>query len=183
MASWTFEPGHTAAAFKARHMMVTWVRGHFKNVRGTMNFDIDNPNKMSVDIEIDASEISSGVKMRDDHLKSADFLDVENHPLITFKGDQLKQVGADAFKLTGDLMIRGTTKKITLDVQYLGQWQTPFWVDGKDLGPKQRLGFMAWTQLNRHDFGVSWNDTMDKGGVVVSDELELTIDVEALLDE
>ncbi|MBV7336668.1 YceI family protein [Chloroflexi bacterium TSY] len=180
---WTFEPGHTAAEFSARHMMVSNVRGHFKNVEGTVEIDPDNPTDIAVEVTIRAKEIWSGEPDRDEHLRSADFLDADNYPEITFKGDRVKLISENEFLLTGDLTIRGVTHEVTLDTHYLGQWDTPFWEDGMDKGPLKRAGFIAKTRINRHDFGVSWNDVLDKGGVVVSDQVDITIDVEALLDQ
>lgn len=183
MAKWTFEPGHTAAEFCARHMMVTYVRGCFKNIHGTLEFDPENPRHSSVEAIINAKELWSGESYRDAHLRSADFLDVDNYPEITFKGNQVELIGDHDARVTGDLTIRGVTRKATLDVRYLGQWQTPWWEDGMDKGPKTRAGFVATTRINRHDFGVSWNSVLDKGGVVVSDDVDITIDAEAILDE
>lgn len=183
MAKWTFEPGHTAAEFRTRHMMVTWVRGHIKNVHGTMNFDPENPANSSLEINMNAKELWSGDADRDAHLRGADFLDVENHPTITFKGNQVEQTGGNHYKVTGDLTLRGVTRKATLDVHYLGQWETPYWVDGADKGPITRAGFLATAVINRHDFGVNWNATMEKGGLVVGNEVFITIDVEALLEK
>jgi polyisoprenoid-binding protein YceI len=181
MARWILEPGHTAAEFSARHMMVTNVRGHFKNVQGAITFDPANPGAASVEITIDAAGIWTGEPARDAHLRSADFLDVENHPTITFKGNEVQVIGENEAKLTGDLTIRGVTRKATLDVRYLGQWQTPWWEDGMDKGPKTRAGFVATTTINRHDFGVSWNAPLEKEGVVVGSTVEITIDAEAIL--
>jgi polyisoprenoid-binding protein YceI len=183
MARWTFEPGHTAAEFRARHMMVTYVRGHFKGVHGRLDFGLENPRNSSVEVRIDARNIWTGVKERDDHLRSADFLDVEHHPEITFKGNQVDLKGEHDFAVTGNLTIRGVTRQATLEVTYLGEWLTPWWEDGVDKGPRRRAGFLATTQINRHDFGVSWQDTMDRGGIVVGDEIDITIDVEAILED
>ncbi|HEY3305896.1 MAG TPA: YceI family protein [Candidatus Binatia bacterium] len=183
MAKWFFEPRHTAAEFSVRHMMVTFVRGHFKNVHGTLVFDPANPRAASVEVAIDAAGIWTGEADRDAHLKSADFLDVEKHPKITFKGNRVELVGANEAVLTGELTIRGVTRTVPLRVQYLGQWQTPWWEDGVDKGPKTRAGFVATTSINRHDFGVSWNGTLDRGGVVVGNRVEITIDAEAILQE
>jgi len=182
MAKWFFEPGHTAAEFKARHMMVSWVRGHFKDVHGTLEWDPENPGAASVEATIDARKLWSGETDRDAHLKSADFLDVENHPTISFRGNRVELCGADYARLRGDLTIRGVTKPVTLDVRYLGRWQTPWWEDGVDKGPKTRVGFVATTRINRHDFGVNWNGALDRGGVVVSDDVDITIDAEAILE-
>ena len=183
MARWEFEPGHTAAEFRAKHMMVTWVRGLFKDVHGVVELDFDNPTGSSFEAEIDATKLWTGEPERDAHLRSADFFDVEHHPRITFKSTGVKQVGSVLYKVTGDLTIREVTRPVTLDVQYLGQWETPYWVDGANKGTMHRAGFSATTRINRHDFGVSWNDQLDKGGVVVSDEVFVSLDVEAILAE
>jgi len=183
MAKWFFEPGHTAAEFSVRHMMVTFVRGHFKNVHGTLVFDPVNPSAASVEVTIDAAGIWTGEADRDAHLRSADFLDVEKHPKITFKGKQVELASASEAVLTGELTIRRVTRAVPLRVQYLGQWQTPWWEDGVDKGPKTRAGFVGTTSINRHDFGVSWNGSLDRGGVVVGNTVEITIDAEAILQE
>ena len=186
MATWFFEPGHTAAMFRARHMMVTYVRGHFKNVSGSLVFDPENPAKSSADVTMDAGTIWTGQPQRDAHLRSADFLDVENHPRITFRGDQVAVAAACDYILRGALTIRGVSREVELNVRYLGQWRTSWWEekDGKwiDKGPKVRAGFVAKARINRHDFGVSWNDVVDKGGVVVGNMIDITIDAEAILE-
>jgi polyisoprenoid-binding protein YceI len=183
MAKWSFEPGHTAAEFRARHMMVTCVRGHFKDVHGSLEFNPESPRNSLVEVKIDARKIWTGVKERDDHLRSTDFLDAENFPEITFKGNQVEVNGEHDFVVTGDLTIRGVTRKAILNVSYLGQWETPWWEDGIDKGPKTRAGFLGTTRINRQDFGVSWQSTMDQGGIVVGNEIDITIDVEAVLED
>lgn len=182
MARWTFEPGHTAASFCVRHMMVSWVRGHFKNVHGRLEFDPQDPLRSSTEVTINAGDIWTGEPERDAHLRSADFLDVESHPTITFRGNKTEQIGENHFRITGALTLRGVTRPATLEVDYLGQWQTPFWEGGMDKGPTTRAGFLATTRLNRHDFGVSWNAPLDRGGVVVGHDVYVTIDVEAILE-
>jgi polyisoprenoid-binding protein YceI len=182
MARWFFEPGHTAAEFCARHMMVTYVRGHFKNVRGTLEFDESDPASGSVEATIDARGLWTGEPDRDAHLRSADFLDVERHPEIRFRGSAVQRVGALDWKVKGELTIRGVTRPATLDVHYLGRWSTPWWEGGVDKGPRIRAGFVATTAINRHDFGVSWNAALDRGGAVVGDEVQITIDAEAILE-
>jgi len=181
MAKWFFEPGHTAAEFCVRHMMVTYVRGHFKNVHGTLFFDPANPRAASVEVTIDAAGIWTGEADRDAHLKSADFLDVEHHPKITFKGDRVEVIGENDAVVTGELTIREITRTVALRVHYLGQWQTPWWEDGVDKGPKTRAGFIATTTINRLDFGVSWNARLENEGLVVGTTVEITIDAEAIL--
>jgi polyisoprenoid-binding protein YceI len=182
MTTWTFEPGHTAAEFCVRHMMVTNVRGHFKNVHGTLEFNPDNPHDFSVEVTIDVGELSSGDPDRDGHLKSADFLDVDNYPEIIFKGNQAEIMGAHDYAVTGDLTIRGVTRQAILDVNFLGRWETPWWEGDEDKGPKTRAGFVAKTKINRHDFGISWNSELEKGGIVVGNTVEITIDAEAILE-
>ena len=182
MAKWTFEPGHTAAEFRARHMMVTWVRGHFKNIHGTLEFEPENPSESSVEAVIDAKGIWTGEPERDTHLRSADFLDVEKYPEIRFRGREVELLGERDGKVTGELTIRGVTRRVTLEVRWLGSWQTPWWEDGVDKGPKTRVGFVATTRINRHDFGVSWNSALDKGGIVVGNDVDITLDAEAIFD-
>lgn len=182
MAEWFFEPGHTAAEFCARHMMVTHVRGHFKNVHGKLRFDPLRPHDSRVEVHIDAKTLWTGEPDRDAHLRSADFLDVEHYPTITFAGDKVEIVGDHDYILTGKLTIRGVTRTVPLKVRYLGQWQTPWWEGNVDMGPKTRAGFLAETTINRHDFGVSWNSALDKGGIVVGSEVAITIDAEAILE-
>jgi len=180
MATWIFEPGHTEAEFQARHMMVTWVRGLFKDIHGRLEFDWNSCLEATFEGEIDATKIWTGEAERDAHLRSADFFDVENHPAIVFGGRFTKRTGDMQFKAEAELTIRGTTQAVPLDVSYLGQWETPFWVGDENRGTMRRVGFEACTRLNRHDFGVSWQDQLPGGGVVVSDEIEISLDIEAI---
>ena len=180
---WCFEPGHTAAEFCVRHMMVTYVRGHFKDVHGRLTFDPASPQHSSVEIEIDAGKLWTGEPNRDAHLRSADFLDVEHFPTINFRSREVNLLGDHDYLVLGDLSIRGVTRPCILRVTYLGQWQTPWWENGVDKGPKTRAGFMATTKIHRKDFGVSWNAPVERGGSVVGDLVEITIDAEAILEE
>ncbi|MER5931700.1 YceI family protein [Streptomyces sp. NPDC002054] len=179
---WFFEPGHTAAEFRARHMMVTYVRGQLKNVHGLLEVDPDHPEKGRVEATVDATGVYTGEPQRDAHLRSADFFDVEHHPTWTFVGSRIDQMSGTEFEVTGDLTVRGVTRPVTFDVIYLGQWDTPWWEEGQNLGPRRRSGFIATTRINRHDFGVSWNDVVDRGGVVVGAMVDVVVDVEAVLD-
>ena len=174
MARWRFEPGHTAAEFCVRHMMVTYVRGHFKNIPGELEFDPAKPEEGSVELEIDAAGLWSGEPDRDAHLRSSDFLDVEKHPQITFRSTKVEPTARNEYKVTGNLTIRGVTKTVTLDVRFLGQGKSPF--------ADTRVGFSAHTVINRHDFGVSWNSPMQDAGVVVGDDVIITVDAEAILE-
>jgi polyisoprenoid-binding protein YceI len=182
LARWFFEPGHTAAEFCVRHMMVTYVRGHFKNIRGRLNFDAASAKNSSVEVEIDAGGLWTGEPDRDAHLRSADFLDVEHFRTITFRSREVNLLGDHDYSALGDLTIRGVTRPCKLKVTYLGQWQTPWWEDGVDKGPRTRAGFLATTTIDRHDFGVSWNSRLDRGGIVVGGLVEITIDAEAILE-
>jgi polyisoprenoid-binding protein YceI len=177
MPTWIFEPGHTAAEFCVRHMMVTWVRGHFKNVHGSLEFDPDNPASLSMELTIAASDIWTGESQRDEHLRSADFLDVASYPTITFKSTRAGRAGAIEYNLTGDLIIRGVTQPVTLDLRYLGRWRTPY-----NDARVTRVGFTGVAKINRLDFGVNWNSSMENGGVVVGSDVLITVDVEAILD-
>jgi polyisoprenoid-binding protein YceI len=181
MATWIFEPGHTEVEFRARHMMVTWVRGLFKDVHGRMELDWDRCLETTFTGEIDAAAIWTGEPARDLHLRSADFFDVENHPKISFTGGFAERTGSTTFKGEVDLTIRGVTRRVALDVSSLGEWKTPFWVGEENRGELRRTGFEATARINRHDFGVAWQDEIPGGGVVVSNEIDLTIDVEAIL--
>jgi polyisoprenoid-binding protein YceI len=115
-------------------------------------------------------------------MRSADFFDVENHPTITFSGRLIERIGDIDFKAEAELTIRAITRQVVMDVSYLGQWKTPFWVGDENKGTLTRIGFEAKTRVNRHDFGVSWQDQIPDGGVVVSNEIEITLDIEAILD-
>ena len=182
MARWVFEPGHTAAEFCVRHMMVTHVRGHFKNVHGMLEFDPARPDASRVEATIDAQGLWSGDPDRDAHLRSADFLDVEHFPEITFKSSAVLMMSPNEALVSGSLTIRGVTKPVSLDTHYLGQWETPWWEGGVDRGPKTRAGFVATTRIDRHDFGVSWNSPLARGGLVVGHQVLITIDAEAILE-
>ena len=146
MAIWIFEPGHTEAEFRARHMMVTWVRGLLKDIHGRLELDWERCLNATFEGVIDATGVWTGEPNRDAHLRSADFVDVENHPKITFTGTFTERSGADAFKGDVELTIRGTTRTVPLDIAYLGEWKTPFWVGdenrasfaGSGLRPRRR---------------------------------------------
>jgi polyisoprenoid-binding protein YceI len=126
--------------------------------------------------------VYTGEPTRDAHLRSADFFDVAHHPTWAFVATRVAQLSATEFDVTGDLTVRGVTRPVTLNVTYLGQWDTPWWENGRNLGPRRRAGFAATTRVNRHDFAVSWNDVVDRGGVVVSDMIDVAVDVEAVLE-
>ncbi len=172
MATWTFEPGHTAAEFCVRHMMVTFVRGHFKNVRGRLEFDPERPESGSVEIEMDAARLWTDEPERDEHLRSEHFFDVERHPRITFRSTAVECVAGTEFKVKGDLTIRGVTRPVTLDVTYDGEITDPW--------GNRRRGFTADGVLYRKDFGMTWNQILDAGGVLVGDKIKITLNIEAV---
>ncbi len=175
MPRWTLNQAHTAAEFCVRHMMITFVRGHFKNIGGTLDFDPDRPQEARVEVRIEAATLWSGEPERDDHLRSEDFLDVARYPAIAFRSTRVDPAARNEYTVTGDLTIRGVSRPVTLDVRYLGQGRSPF--------DDTRVGFTATTRIDRHDFGASWNADMQDGGVVVGDEVFITIDAEAELVE
>jgi polyisoprenoid-binding protein YceI len=180
MATWIFEPGHTELGFRARHMMVTWVRGLFKDIHGKLEFDWKRCLETTFEGEVDAGRIWTGEPTRDDHLRSADFFDVQNHPRITFSGRFVERTGDIDFKATADVTIRGNTRTVEFGVSYLGEWAAPFWVGDENRGSMRRIGFTGLTKVNRHDFGVSWQDRIPGGGVVVGNEIEVVLDVQAI---
>ena len=183
MPTWIFEPGHTEAEFRARHMMVTWVRGLFKDIRGSVEWDREHCEQTSFRGRMDATRLWSGEPDRDAHLRSPDFFDTDTHPDITFQGRFSERVGDNDFKALAQLTMRGTTGEVPLDVTHLGQWATPFWVGDENRGTMRRIGFEARGRLDRTDWGVSWNDQLPGGGVVASNLIDLTLDVEAILLE
>jgi len=183
MAIWILEPGHTAIEFRARHMMVTWVRGHFKDVQGRLDFDWDHCLAATFEGETDTAKLWTGQPERDAHLRSADFFDVDNHPTLSFAGRFTERTGATQFRAVADVTIRGNTHAVDFDLDYLGQWETPFWVGDENRGTLRRIGFTGHTRVNRHDFGVSWQDQLPGGGLLVSDMVVLTLDAEAILEE
>ena len=154
MATWIFEPGHTEAEFRARHMMVTWVRGLFKDIHGQLELDWERCLEASFEGEIDATGIWTGEPARDAHLRSADFFDVENHPRMSFAGRFTERTASTTFKGQVDLTIRGVTHAVPLDIAYLGEWRTPFWEGDENQGDIRRIGFEATARIDRRDFGV-----------------------------
>jgi polyisoprenoid-binding protein YceI len=180
MTEWTFEPGHTSAQFRARHMMVTNVRGHFQEVTGEMTFDPDDVSKGSVRAEIDTSSLCSGDQARDEHLTSADFLHAEEYPKIRYEGEEVEEQGCSEFVVHGELTIRGITRAVPLETCFLGIRETGYWDGEADQGPVRRAGFQATAQINRHEFNVDWQNELPGGGFVVGETVWITLDVEAL---
>jgi polyisoprenoid-binding protein YceI len=171
--TYQIDPSHSQANFTVKHMMVSKVHGTFHKLSGTIDYDEKAPEKTVVNAEIDASSVSTGDAKRDGHLKTPDFFDVANHPKIIFKSKKVTSSGPGKFSVLGDLTLRGVTKEVTLDVEGFDHAQASPW------GTINR-GATATTKINRKDFGVSWQKDLDKGGVVVSDEVQITLEIEAV---
>ncbi|HXR32845.1 MAG TPA: YceI family protein [Verrucomicrobiae bacterium] len=172
--TWQIDPQHSSAQFGVTHLMISTVRGEFHGVKGTVALDDQDITRSTVNVTIDATSVDTREPDRDKHLKSPDFLDVANHPAITFKSTKVEQVSPGELKVTGDLTIRGVTKQVVLNVD--GP-KAPI----KDPWGLQRSAVSATAKINRQDFGVSWNKTLDSGGVVVSDDVRITLDVEMFI--
>lgn len=169
--TWALDPAHTGVQFKVRHLMVSYVRGDLEKVSGTIVYDEQDVSRSSADITIDAASINTRVEKRDRHLRSPDFLDIEKYPVITFQSKKVVKGGNGKLRMTGDLTIHGTTREVELSVE----GPTPAI---KDPQGKTRVGGFASTMINRKDYGLTWNKALETGGVVVGDEVEITIDIE-----
>ena len=173
MSVWKIDSAHANANFAVRHMMVSTVRGRLGKVEGELHFDPENPNNASVEVSIDAATIDTGIVDRDNHLRSADFLDVEKFPEIKFKSTKVKVTSDNEGKVYGDLTIRGVTRPAMLDVKYLGLSTNP-------MNDTQTVGFEATTRINREDWGLNWNLALETGGWLVGKDIKITLDVEAV---
>jgi polyisoprenoid-binding protein YceI len=170
-SSWQIDPNHSAAQFAVRHMAISTVRGAFTKVSGTVQVDDADITKSTVDVTIDAASIDTRVEGRDKDLRSDHFFDVEKYPTLTFKSTKVEQVAPGKLKVTGDLTIHGVTKPAVLDVE--GPTAAV-----KDPWGNQRAAVNATTKINRQDFNVKWNAKMDNGGLVVGDDVAITLDIE-----
>lgn len=170
-ARWEIDPAHSNASFTVRHMMVANVRGEFTKLTGGVDVAGDDPTTANVAVTIDVASVNTREPRRDAHLRSADFFDVEKFPTITFTSRKVERAGEGRLKLVGDLTIHGVTKEVTLDVEDL----TPV---VKDPGGNLRVGAHATTRINRKDFGLLWNKVLEAGGVLVGDDVSITIEVE-----
>jgi polyisoprenoid-binding protein YceI len=168
--TYKIDSAHSSAHFVVRHMMITNVRGAFSNVQGTFVWDPANPSQSSVDAVIDATTISTQDPARDAHLRSAEFLDTEKYPTITFKSTSVEAAAADEHKVTGDLTIHGVTKSVVLNVE------GPT-AEGKDPWGNTRIGASATTKIKRSDFGLTWNSTLETGGILIGDDLKIEVEV------
>jgi polyisoprenoid-binding protein YceI len=169
--TYSIDATHTTAEFVVRHLMITKVRGRFTSITGTIVVSDDTGVPTSVDVTMDAASIDTHEPQRDAHLKSADFLEAEKYPTITFKSTGVDGSG-DAFKVSGDLTIHGVTRPVVLDTTFEGRGGDPW---GND-----RIGYEAHTKISRKDFGLEWNQALETGGVVVGDEVKIELNVEAI---
>jgi polyisoprenoid-binding protein YceI len=167
--SWKLDQTHSSIEFSAKHMMITTVKGRFAEFEGTVSGNQQSPAGASVNVTIKAASIDTRTEQRDGHLRSPDFLDVEKFPEITFKSTKIAG-GKDNFTLTGDLTIRDVTRPVTLDVSFEGQ--------GTDPWGGTRAGFSATGKIDRREFGLVWNQALEAGGVLVSNDIKLQIDAQ-----
>ncbi len=170
--TWTIDPAHSEAQFTVRHMMIAKVRGHFGKVSGTIDLDPADLSRSSVDVTIDAASIDTREPQRDAHLRSADFLDVETFPAITFKSRTVTPQGGGRLTIVGDLAIHGVTREVTLDAREEGT--------GKDPWGNERIGFSATTRIDRRDFGLEWNQALETGGWLVGHDIDISLEVEGI---
>jgi polyisoprenoid-binding protein YceI len=172
-ATYEIDSSHSSANFTVRHLMISNVRGQFSKVTGKVQFDPKNLAASSVEATIDTTTVNTREERRDAHLKSADFFDVAKYPSMTFKSKKFAAAGAGKYKVTGDLTIHGVTKEVVLDLAEV----TP---ETKGMQGETRVGGQASTKINRKDFGLTWSKTMDGGGAVVGDEVQITLDLELI---
>ena len=168
--TWKIDPAHSLIEFGVRHMMITTVKGRFAGVEGTVVFDEKNPSTAEVDVRIDAASIDTRESQRDAHLRSADFFDVEKYPHLTFKSKRVADRHGNHFQLAGDLTIHGVTREVILDVAEEGI--------GKDPWGGQRAGFSASTKIKRSEFGLTWNQVLETGGLLVGDDIKISLELE-----
>lgn len=169
-AEWTLDPAHSSAGFKVRHMMVSNVKGQFGGVNGTAEYDGKDIKSLKVNAEIDTTTVNTGDQKRDEHLRKADFFDVEKFPKMTFKSTKVVPQGKDKFQLLGDLTMHGVTKPVTLEVEGPSQTIT----DKKGT----RMGASATTTLKRKDFGITYGGALDNGGAAIGDDVKIDLEIE-----
>ena len=170
VTTWKIDPAHSSVEFSVRHLMISTVKGRFADVTGTVKTDDSDPTKGEVDVTIAVASIDTREAQRDAHLRSADFFDADHVPTMTFHSTRVEGVKGNTFKLVGDLRIRGVSREVALDVTAEGR--------GKDPWGGERAGFSAVTTIKRSDYGLTWNQILETGGVAVSDEIKITIDAE-----
>jgi polyisoprenoid-binding protein YceI len=169
--TWEIDAGHSSVAFVAKHMMVAKTRGHFGSFQGTVHIG-DTPEESWTEVTMDAASIDTGLEMRDNHLRSADFLNAERWPALSFRSTKVEITGEDTFRLHGDLTIRDVTRPVVLDVEYQGMVGDP--------RGGNRAGFNATGEIDREEFGITWNMAIEGGGVLVSKRVKIELEVEAV---
>ena len=169
---WEIDSSHSGIHFSVRHMVISKVRGQFARWSATLLSEEGTLDGASVEVLIDAASIDTGVADRDTHLKAADFFDAVKYPELTFKGKRAEGATGDKFKVVGDLTIKGVTREVTLDVEFAGR--------AKDPWGNERAGFAARTSIERKEFGLTWNQVLETGGVLVSDRVDIEIELEAV---
>ena len=170
--TWHIDPAHSQVEFGVRHMMISTVKGFFTGVEGVIHLDERNLSAAGVEVTIDASSVDTRNEDRDNHLRSGDFLNVETHPTITFRSRSVKGT-LDALQVIGDLAIRGETREIAFQAERQG--------GGTDPWGNQRLGFRGETEISRKEFGLTWNQALETGGVLVGDEVRIVLEIQAIL--
>lgn len=170
--SWKIDPAHAQVNFSVRHMMISNVHGRFENFSGTVEFDESRPEISSVEVQIDADSINTREAQRDGHLKSPDFLNAAEYPHLSFKSTRVEKVDDKHGKIHGDLTIRDVTRPVTLDVLYAGTAKSPWGLTS--------AGFSASTQINRKDWGLTWNVALETGGLLVGDVINISIELELI---
>lgn len=170
-SSWTLDPDHSTAQFKVKHLMISNVKGTFETMSGVLNLDDKDITKSRVDVSIDVASVNTNIKKRDDHLRSADFFDVARFPHMTFTSTRVEKTGPDKLRITGNLTLKGITRPVVLHVDGL----TP---EVRDPWGHVRRGASATATINRRDFGITWNKSMDNGGSVVGEEVAIQLEVE-----
>lgn len=169
--TWKIDPAHSSADFKVKHMMISHVKGSFAGVTGTLTEHATDSSLSSVDASIDLTTLNTGDAQRDGHLKSADFFDVEKFPAMTFKSTTVTKKGDGEYSVTGDLSIHGVTKAVTFAVEGPS-------APGKDPWGNTRIGISATAKINRKDFGLSWNSALETGGVLVGEDVAISLEVQ-----
>ena len=168
--TWTIDPSHSVVEFSVKHMVFATAKGRFSEFTGAINLDKENPANSSVSVEIAAASIDTRDAKRDEHLKSADFFDVESFPTLSFTSTKVEPKGDD-LRVEGDLTIHGVTKPVVLEAEFNGQGANPW--------GQQVISYSATTKINRKDFGLNWNAALESGGVLVSDDVKISIEIEA----
>jgi len=172
-ATWKIDPDHSSIGFKIKHLMVSNVKGSFEKYNGTVDLNETDVTRSKVDVNIETASINTNVELRDGHLKSADFFDVAKYPAMTFKSKKVAKAGKGKLKVTGDLTLHGITKEVVLNVDGPSK-------EIKDLYGNIRKGATATATINRKDFGLNWNKALEAGGVVVGDEVSISIEIEMI---